>query len=248
MSPGMVRPMMRRTIGMSASLLIAFALLAGTAAAQPLALATGEGGGQAAGQAQGSYQADATGALDEADRREDEAHRRSLEHVREANRTYAEQKAQAYQQASATDPPERPACECDRLADELEHRGTMQAAHTDKVQKAANVESEYVDAGADVGASGQAEAWFEDLFQGVGDAFRGVQSLLGYETQTDDEAQDLAEDAIHADEEVRGQLVNELEQDRELPDANPRADGEFAAEHASEASSSAVGQAQAEIP
>lgn len=240
--------MVRNKIGYAASMLIALALLAGPVSAQPLAAATGDGGGQAQGQAHGAYHADASGALDEADQQEDELQDKAVADAREANRTYAEAKEQTWADAKATETPERPACPCDEIADDLEEQNSMSASHASAAEKAANVENEYVDAGADVGASGQADAWYSNLFEGATDAFDRVRSVFGYETQADEQAKDVAESAVHADDELRGEAIATLDEDRELPDANPRLDGELDAEHASEASSSAVGHADGEIP
>lgn len=240
--------MVRNSIAYGASLLIATLLIAGTALASPVALYEGEGGGEAEGQAEGAYYVDASGALDKADESEDDLHDEASSTAHQANDAYEQTKADAWERANQTERPETPECECDELVGELEQSGNAELQHADALEKQADVETELVDAGADLSAAAQAHAWARDVFKGVGDAFKNVQDLMGFETTADEDAKAVAEQAIHADDELRGEAMAAIDEDRELPDVNPQADGSFAAEHATEATSSAAGQAEGQIP
>lgn len=229
-------------------ILLAFLAVTGLAAAQPLALVTGDGGGQAQGQAHGDYYVDAAGAVDEGEERHDEISEQTRAQAKATSEAYEETKWRTYENASDVERPQEPQCDCDEVVGEVEQAGTMQAEHTDHVEKAADVESEYVDAGADVGASGQAKAWFSNLFEGTEELYNRAKGLMGYETQADQEAKVVAEQTLETEDELRGQVVDRAMAERDLPDADPRVDGQLDAQHATEVTSEAVGNAEAGIP
>ncbi len=232
-----------------AGVLLALMLTAGLAAAQgPIALVTGEGGAQGQGEAEGTYHADATGALDAADDGQADLKDQAEGQWDATNENYAETRAQTWAQADQTDLPDRPQCECGEDAiGQVEQVGQVQASHADRVHKAADLESEYVDAGADLQAAGEADAWYEDAFNGLKDTFVSIKDVLAFETSADEDAKDAADGLVKTDDEVRAQLDTVVKQDVELPDADPQLDGEFGAEHASEVASEAAGDGQAEV-
>ncbi len=228
-------------------MLIAIALLAGAAAANPLALVAGEGGGEAAGAAEGDYYVDASDGLDTAYEEQAKLSDDAQQTVRDANSAYTEAKHRAWADASSAELPQQPSCQCDELANQLEQAGNAQIQHADRVEKTADLDTEVVDAGADVGAAAQAKAWFSDVFEGASDAFDEVRGPMGHETQLDDEAEQIGDSAIGADDEIRGELVHQLQTEQDLPKPDPRVDGSFAAEHATSVATSAAGQATGAI-
>lgn len=232
-----------------AGVLLALMLTAGLAAAQgPIALVTGEGGAQGQGEADGTYHADATGATDAADEGQADLKDQAEGQWDATNENYAETRAEAWAQANQTDAPDRPQCECGEDAiGQVEQVGQVQASHADQVHKAADVDSEYVDAGADLQAAGEADAWYKDAFNGLKDTFVSIKDTLAFETSADEDAKDAADGLVKTDDEVRAQLDTVVKQDAELPDANPQVDGEFGAEHATEIASEAAGDGQAEV-
>lgn len=232
-----------------AGILLALMLTAGLAAAQgPIALVTGEGGAQAQGEAAGAYHADATGAVDAADDGQADLKDQAEGQWDAANENYAETRAETWAQANQTDAPDRPQCECgEKAIGELEQVGQVQASHADRVHKAADLESEYVDAGADLQAAGEANAWYEDAFKGLKDTFVSIKDVLAFETEADEDAKDEAGKLVKTDDEVRAQLDTVVKHDAELPDADPQVDGELGAQHATEVASEAAGDGQAEV-
>lgn len=236
--------MMRKTLATSTALLIATLATAGLAIAEPLALVTGDGGGHAAGTVDGSYHADATGAVDAADETNQEAQAHVNEQARSTSEAYEETKWRAYDNATDIEQPQAPQCTCDEATGQLDQAGTMQASHADRVHKAANVETEYVDAGADVNGAAQADAWYENLFEGAKTLVDDARGLLGYETHADQEAKDTARSTLEAEDRLRGELVEQAHLDQDLPEAEPKLDGELSAKHATDIATSAAGNGE----
>lgn len=228
--------------------MVALLSLSGLAAAEPLAIVTGDGGGQAEGQAHGDYHADANGALDEADDQQDDLQENASADARNANSATTQFKWKIYEQMTDMELPEQPNCECRELFEKLEQTGELELSHTDQVQKVTNVETEYADAGADVGASGQVSAFFTDALKGSEDLYDQVKGAIGFETDAREDAESAAEHTLETEGELRGELVQQTDQDVDLPDANPSVDGSTQAEHATEMTSSAAGDGEAEAP
>ncbi len=241
--------MVREHVATGAGVLLALMLTAGLAAAQgPIALVTGDGGAQGQGEAQGSYHADATGALDEADDGQADLKDQAEGQWDAANENYVEARAGTWSNVNETDMPQRPQCECGEQAiGQVEQVGQVQASHADEVHKAADLESEHVDAGADLRAAGQADAWYEDAFQGLKDTFAGLKDALDFQTDADEDAKDEAATLVRTDDELRAQLDTAVKQDADLPDADPQLEGELGAQHATELTSQAAGDGQAEV-
>jgi hypothetical protein len=230
--------------------LIAVSLVAasGLAAAEPLAGATGDGGGELHGEATGEYQADAGGATDAARENEEQLEGQGHGQVEQTSEAYEETKWRTYENASETERPERPECPCGELEAVVEQVDRVEASHQDRVQKAGQVDSEYVDAGADVEATGQADAWYESALDGVVDAVEEAGGLLGYETQSEDQVQGQAEQTLATEDELRGEVVEQAKADVDVPEADPSAEGELTAEHATQAATDAATSGGAQAP
>lgn len=238
----MVRASVTTGVGITTALL----LLAGFAAAAPIALF--DGGAQGQGEASGSYYADASGALDVADQTHADARDQVLNNWKATNSAYEETRNQLIAGANSAEVPAAPECPCDELFGNLEQIGETEIAHADSVTKAADLETGIVDAGADASAAGGVKAWFSDVFKGAEDAFSGLKSLFGVDTSAANDAKSQATEMLYADDELRGQITEILETEHELPRADPRLDGSLSGQHATEVTSSVLGQVQGEVP
>lgn len=241
--------MVRASLATGTGILIALLVTAGFAVAQsnPLALVTGEGGGQASGEASGAYYVDASGAVSQAT----EGHKEIADQARgawhQSNAAYEEARGEAWQAVDETEP-SMPQCDCSELVDELDQVSAVEAEHADKLEKQLAVENEYVDAGADLSAAGHVKAFFKDTFRGVKDAFGQVERLLKVDTSAQQDVKAQAEELVHTDDEIRGQVTDLVEQEQELPEVQPRVDGNFAADHASEVTSGVLADGAVSLP
>lgn len=242
-----VTPTMRRKL---LGTLIALSLVAapGLAAAQPLAIVTGDGGGHASGQADADYNVDASDGEDKAHQTHRDAQAYANSEADNKNEAYQETKWSAYENVDKTELPQRPQCECDDLAGQVEQAGDIEATHADQVEKSGQLDSEYVDADADVSAAGHVKAWTTDTFKGLTDAFDEVRELMGQDVDAHDDAKASAESALDAEDELRNEAVSNTDLDNELPDANPSANGNLNAEHATEIATDATGNGEAQVP
>lgn len=239
---------MKKSIGTGLGLLIATLALTGMTAAQPLTGAlSGDGGGEAAGEAEGEYYVNASGAMDAADEHHEEAESTANSEVRNTNEAVTEAQWDAYERVDETERPEADP-EPPELENEIKRTGNAQAQHTDRVEKAADADTEYVDAGADLSFSAKAKAWVSDAFNGVADVYEDARGLLETETTADEDAKGNVENGLEAENELRNDVVSQAELDNEVPDADPSVNGEATAEHATEVATDAAGQGQAEIP
>lgn len=237
--------MRRASISYGACILTAFLLLAGAAAANPIALF--DGGAKGEGEASGSYYVDATGALDHANGAT--AHYAEVvSTAKQADAAYVETRDQIWNQARATEAPEIPECPCDEVFGQLEQVGSMEVAHADSVTKAADLETGIVDAGVDASAAGGVQAWFSDLFKGAGDAFDGLKGLFGVDASAKDDVVASADTLVGAEDELRGELINTLDQNPQLPNLDPRVSGDLAGQHTTELTSSVLGEVQGGLP
>lgn len=237
----------KTTIATFALLTIALAAFAAPVSAQS-GIATGEAASQAALDAAGSYYVDGSEAMDKAEEAYDQAHAESQSQARNANSAYAESKDEAWNHVNDTEAPATPECECDEIISEIEQAGQASVAHSDRIEKAADLDTDLVDAGADVGAGATVKAFFQDAFNGIGDAFEKLGDVLALDLGAEDDAKAVAHEALYADDELRGELVGTLDDKQALPDVDSRVDGEFAAQHAGQASSSALAQAGSSLP
>ena len=241
--------MVRTNLATSAGLLIALLLTAGLASANPLAIASGEGGGSVAGEVAGAYHADATGAVDAAEKAEGDATEKAKATWTQSNTAYEQTRADAWTQVDEAEMPDQPDdVGEEQIFDQVEQASTVEASHTDKVEKAADLETEYVDAGVDVSAAGSVKAFFKDAVTGIKDAYMGLKDALKLDTSASEDAKAQLEGVIHMDDALRGEVTTLLDQEIRSPDADPRLDGTIGASHASDVTSSALAQGQAGLP
>lgn len=243
--------MVQTTTKITTLAIVALLATTGFAAAQtnPIAILTGDGGGEASGQAEGTYYADATGALDAADEGHADARDQALAHWNNTNNAYDESKANAEQIIDEAEPPEaQNDLGEEQLFDQLDQSSQVNAQHTDHVEKAMDAETDYVNAGADLSAAGHVKAFFQDTFTGLKDAYTGLKDMIKTDAVATNDAKSTAKQALHADDDARAQITDTLEQDQDLPEANPRIDGTFAGQHATKATSSAIANGQAGTP
>ena len=238
--------MVRARISTGVGLTTALLLLAGVATAAPLALF--EGGGEAAGEAQAGYHADATGAIDEAARAATDAQAQAVGAWKGANEGYEGAREEIVRAIDSADAPAAPSCACDDVFDQLEQVGNVQASHADAVEKAADLETGYVDAGADVSAAGEVKGWFSNLFDGARSVFDSLQGMMGVDTSAANDAKSSAKQLLYADDDLRDQVTDLLAEEHQLPSVDPRLDGSLGAGHASEVTSSALGSIQGSTP
>ncbi|MDX1612159.1 MAG: hypothetical protein R3185_07300 [Candidatus Thermoplasmatota archaeon] len=247
-----MRPNMVTSTAKITSLALATVLaFTGFAAAgmNPLAIATGEGGAQAAGEAAGAYHVDASGATDAAAQQASDAQEQARQAWAQSNSAYEDARGQAENMIDQAEAPATPQDTGEEaIFDQLDQASNVQASHTDAVEKAANLDTEYVDAGADLSAAASAKAWFSDAIQGLKDAYTGVKDQLDFRTTADQDAKEMAKQALHADDALRAQAGELLEEEQELPQVNPQASGELAGSHASELTSDVIAQGQAGTP
>lgn len=201
--------------------------------------AVGQAGGEAMAQAQGSYHADGNGAVDAADEEQQSSREEAADHVRNSGDGYEQIEGEASSQMNAEY--EKPDCECrDELA-QVEEQGHGQFATAEHVEQQTGVENEYVDAGADVEATGQAEAWYDQLFSGVTDAFDKVESAMNLDNDVQQKAHAEVDQRLQTDDELREKAAQQLEQDVELSEkADPSASGEVDGQHRADAASETV--------
>lgn len=237
--------MLRRLTGTLLALsLLATAGLA--AASDPLASLTGQGGGDVQGEAEGAYYADASDGIDKVENDKRALEGQAHQQVHDKNEAYQEAKWDAYNESKVDRP--QPECTCEELEGQMRQLGDVQAQHTDRVEKRADVDTEYADAGADLSAAGQVSAWAKDTFQGVADAFDAVQDVFDQDPEAEEDARAELENGLEAEDELRNEVVSQADADTSLPDVDPRAEGEAQAEHATSVTSQATGNGEAEIP
>lgn len=224
-------------------LVIALVLMAGGGLAQ--ANAVGEAGGQAVATAESSYHADASGAVDAANEHQQTAREDAANHVRESGDAYQDAYADAHAETS-TDV-DRPECETcrDAIAQaEQEGNGSFENAH--EAEKQADVDNGYVDAGADAQASGEAQAWYHELFNGVADAFDKVGGVLDQDTQAQHEADATVDQSMDTESQAREGIAGTLEQEQGVASpVEPSTEGSLGGEHAAGAATETVTEASA---
>lgn len=231
--------------------LLALSLLAapGLASGDGFAALTGDGGSEAEGQAEGEYYVDASGATDAAYEQHDDAQAQANEKVRSSNEAVTEAQWDAYDRLEET---ERPECECDPIDDETLHEveqvGNIQAKHADRAEKAAHADTEYVDAGADVGLAAQAQAWMSDTLTGIAEVYHDVQDKLDHDAQPEDDAKDEVKQSLETENELRNEVTSQAQLDNEPPELDPSVSGDASAEHATEVATEAAGNGDAEMP
>lgn len=238
--------MVRASVGIGCGAVTAVLLLAGLAAANPVGLF--ESGGEAAGEAHGGYYVDASGALSTVVGGGEQARATVKEQAYQADSLYDETKWTAWNAVDGVEAPTMPDCACDEIFSQLDQVGTLDVAHADEIEKALDLETGLVDAGADVGAAAQVTAFFKDAFSGLKDAFGAVKDLLVLDTSAADQVKPLAEELLHADEDVRDQVMGLLDTEAPIPALDPSLSGDFAAQHASQLTSSVIGSASGGIP
>ncbi len=238
---------MRRTI---IGTLLALSLIAapGLASANPLAIITGDGAAEAQGQAEGEYYADASGALEAADEHAQDAQQTINSEVRSANQAVTEAQWDAYDALDDAQAPQMDADLDDELVQEIERAGDISAQHADQAQKAADLETGLVDAGADISFAAQAQAWFKDTFKGLTGLFEDADDIADHDTGLEDEAKGALEQGLHAENDIRNQVVSSAHLDQETPDVDPSLSGDATLEHATQAATSAAGNGHAELP
>lgn len=239
---------MRRTI---IGTLLAISLIAAPslASANPLAIITGDGAAEAQGQADGEYYVDASGALDAADEHHQDAQNAVNSEARSANEAVTDAQWDAY---DTIDDAEAPQMDDDliddELTDEIEQAGDVQAQHADRVQKAADLETGYVDAGADVSLAAKAQAWAKDTFKGLTSFFDDADELRDHETDLDEQAKDELKGALKEENSLRNEVVSQAHLDQESPDVDPSLSGDANLEHATQAATSAAGDGAIQVP
>ncbi len=228
-------------VASGSAVLIALLLVAPGGLAQVDAV--GEAGGQATAAATGSYHADGSGAVDAANDQQQDNREKAANELRETGDAHQDTYAQASSETNAS--VERPTCdECRDAVRELEQEGagSMQSAHA--AEQAADVDNEYADAGVDAEASGEAQAWYHDLFSGIVDAFDQVSAVLEQDAEVDERAQAEADESLATEDRIREDVASTLEQEQELESpVDPAVDGELSGEHTSQAATSAVTEA-----
>jgi hypothetical protein len=222
-------------------LLIALLMIAPGGVAQ--ANAVGEAGGQAAAEAASSYHADASGAEEAANEQQQDAREQAADEVRNSGDAYQD----AYAEASAetkTDV-DRPACEtCRDAASTVEQEGSGQFATAHEAEQAADVENAYVDAGADAQAAGEAQAWYNQLFDGVGDAMDKLTGVLDQDTQAHEQVDAKAEQSMDTETQARDEVASTVESEQNVSaPVEPSAEGGASGEHATSAATSTVTEA-----
>ncbi len=223
--------------------------LTGLAGATPLALVTGEGGGEAQGEAEGEYYVDASGATDAATETHNDAQSQVNAEVKNVNEAYTEAQWDAYDTINDTESPQMEDDVVDpTLVNEVEKAGEVSAEHADQAEKAMDVESEYVDAGADVSFAAQAKAWMTDTFKGLTDVFKDTNEVANEDLGAEGEAKQALEGTLETENEIRNDVVSQAELDTQAPDVDPSVSGDATIEHATEVASSAAGQGEAGIP
>lgn len=224
-------------------LLIAMLLIAPGGLAQ--ANAVGEAGGQAVATAASSYHADGSGAVEAADGEQQEVREKTANEIRNSGDAYQDAYADAYAESNTS--VDRPACEtCRDAAAELEQEGQGQFATAHQAEQAADVDNEYVDAGADAQATGEAQAWYSELFNGVTDAFDKVGGLMEEDVDAKQQADAKVEQSMDTEGQAREDVASTIEQEQEVGSpVEPSAEGSVSGEHAVGAATSAVTEASA---
>lgn len=220
--------------------LIAVLMIAGGGLAQ--ANLVGEAGGQALAEAESNYHADASGAVDAANAQQAQVRDQAAEHVRNASTvqdTYADASAQTDVDV------EQPTCEsCRDAVAQLEEEGAGNLATAHEAEQAAGVDNEYVDAGADARAAGQAQAWYHELFNGVTDAFDKVHSMLDQDVEAHEQASAQVDQSLDGEAQAREGIASTLESEEELAaPVEPSLEGGLGGQHATSAATSMVTEA-----
>jgi hypothetical protein len=225
-------------VATSCGVLIALMMIASGGLAQ--ADAVGEAGGQAAADAQSTYHADASGAEDAANDEQQQAREDAADELRDSGDAYQDAYAKAHAETHADI--DRPQCEtCRDAADEIEQEGSGQLQTAEQAEHAADVDNEYVDAGADAQASGEAQAWYHELFNGVTDAVDKVTGVLDQDTQAHENVNAKADQSMDTESQTRDQVARELAQDKNVSSpVNPSTAGSASGEHATSAATSTV--------
>lgn len=239
---------MRRSI---IGTLLALSLIAapGLASANPLAIITGDGGADVQGQAEGDYYVDASGALDAADEHHRDAQQAINSEARSANQAVTDAQWDAYDKIDDAQAPQMDDDLVDAEAlEEIEQVGNVNAQHADRLEKAADLETGLVDAGADVSLAAQAQAWAKDAFKGLTDLFDDADELAPQDTSLDEDAKAELKGALKEENRLRNEAVSHAHLDQETPDVDPSVSGDATLEHATQAATSAAGDGHAELP
>jgi hypothetical protein len=207
-----------------------------------------ESGGEASGEAHGGYYVDASGALSTVTQGEAEARELVKDQARQADSMVEQTKWTAYGLVEQAEVPAMPDCACDEIFSQLEQVGALEVAHADQIEKALDLETGLVDAGADLGAGAQVKAFFKDIFSGAKDAFGAIKDLVTLDTSAADDVKPVVEELLHADEQVRGQVLGLLDTQAPLPAIDPSIGGDFAAQHATQLTGNVIGTVSGGLP
>jgi hypothetical protein len=244
-NPGVVTQVVSNTtkLATGCGLVIAVLMLAGTGLAQS-ADAVGEAGGQAQAMAEGNYHADASGAMNAANEEQQSAREEAAGHVRNSGDAY--QKAYADASAETQTDVDRPECDCQQAVAQVEQQGHGQLETAHEAEQAADVDNEYVDAGAEADASAQAQAWYHELFQGVGDAIAEVGDLLEQDTQAREDVNAHVEQSMDTESQAREDVASTLASNQSVASpVEPSTEGAVAGEQTASAATSTVTEASA---